>query len=126
MYACIRTFNCFAGTERGGINTIQPDYMLAYAIAVLAHLPSFESHTDVAMLERLKTALWFVMEPLMMKNDAAFVYGFYKKLIEQLKLHVLASDPTNEALNKVSSFMLQLSLAKVSDITDESTKINDI
>jgi len=86
--------------ENSQLFTVQPDYMLAYAIAVLAHLPSYESHTDVGMLERLKVALWFVMEPLMMKNDAAFVYGFYKRLIEKLKVHTVASDPANEALNK--------------------------
>ena len=62
---------------------------------------SYESYTDVGMLERLKVALWFVMEPLILKNDAAFVYGFYKRLIEKLKVHTVASDPANEALNKV-------------------------
>ena len=90
---------------RAGANsqlyTVQPDYMLAYAIAVLAHLPAYEAHTDVPMLERLKTALWFVMEPLILKSDAAFVYGFYKQLIEKLKVHTLASEPSNEVLNKV-------------------------
>jgi len=86
--------------ENSQLFTVQPDYMLAYAIAVLAHLPSYESYTDVGMLERLKVALWFVMEPLILKNDAAFVYGFYKRLVEKLKVHTVASDPANEALNK--------------------------
>ena len=82
------------------MSNVQPDYMLAYAIAILTHLPSYESHTDVVMLERLKGALWFVLEPLMMKSEA-FYFSFYKQLIEKLKTQTVASDPTNEALNQV-------------------------
>jgi len=87
------------GNVNSQLSNVQPDYMLAYAIAIMSHLPAFESNSDAGMLERLKAALWFILEPLMMKSEA-FFFGFYKQLIEKLKIHTVASEPTNEALNQ--------------------------
>ena len=76
-----------------------PDYMLVFAITVLAHHPEFESTDDVDFLKKIRQALWFIMEPLMSKNDN-FSFGFYKALVEKLKNHVDAID--EEAYNEVS------------------------
>jgi len=87
------------GSVQNQLSNVQPDYMLAYAIAILTHLPMYASHNDVPTLERLKSAMWFILEPLMLKPEA-FIFGFYKQLVEKLKVHVVASDPENEALNQ--------------------------
>ena len=76
-----------------------PDYMLVFAIAVLAHHPEFESVSDVDVLKRLRSALWYIMEPLMSKNDN-FSFGFYKALVEKIKNHVDAMD--EDVYNNVS------------------------
>ena len=79
---------------------IMPDYMLVFSIAVLAHHPEFESINDVEMLKRLRAALWFVMEPLMVKNDN-FSFGFYKALVEKIKNYVDVMDDQDN-FNSVS------------------------
>ena len=37
---------------------IMPDFMLVFAITVLAHHPEFESTQDVDFLKRIRDALW--------------------------------------------------------------------
>ena len=89
---------------QGQLPSILPDYMLVFAIAVLAHHPEFECISDVDFLKRIRTALWFVMEPLMVKNDN-FSFGFYKALVERIKSHVDAmSDQDDNSLNEVSTY----------------------
>ncbi len=77
-----------------------PDYMLVFAIVVLTHHPEFETHEDVGLLNRMKNALWFVLEPLMTKNDN-FSFGFYKALVEKMKHHVDAMQDQDESYNYV-------------------------
>ena len=38
-------------------------------LPVLTHDVNFTSHTDVEYLKRIRLALWFVLEPLMTKNE---------------------------------------------------------
>ena len=52
-------------------------------------------------LKRIRGALWFVMEPLMSKNDN-FSFGFYKGLVEKVKNKVDAID--EEIYNEVRNF----------------------
>ncbi len=52
------------------------------------------------MLKRMKAALWFILEPLMIRNES-YSFGFYKALIEKVKNSKDALEPDNEALNKV-------------------------
>ena len=95
---------------------IMPDYMFVFAIAVLAHHPDFESTQDVEFLKRLRTALWFVMEPLMSKNDN-FSFGFYKALVEKIKNHVDAMDEDgyNEKMWAVCDLATSLLFSKTTN-----------
>ena len=86
--------------------SIMPDYMLVFAISVLAHHPDFDNIEDIDMLKRIRNALWFTMEPLMSKNDN-FSFGFYKALVEKIKNHIDALD--EEAYNDVSfNFLIKV------------------
>ena len=92
LYFCL-------GELASQLPSIMPDYMLVFAIAVLAHHPEFESVSDVDVLKRLRSALWYIMEPLMSKNDN-FSFGFYKALVEKIKNHVDAME--EDVYNNVS------------------------
>lgn len=58
--------------------------MLAFAIPVLVHDPSFTSHEDYVQLRKMEKCLRFILEPLMAKRES-FVYGFYKQLLQLIK-----------------------------------------
>ena len=75
--------------------------MLCFAVVILTHLPIYENNKDVQVLEQLKNALWFILEPLMMKNEN-FSLQFYKMLLEMMKCHIDASNPPSDILNHVS------------------------
>ncbi|XP_022228919.2 sister chromatid cohesion protein PDS5 homolog B [Drosophila obscura] len=63
---------------------ILPDYMLAFAIPVLVHDPSYTNHEDYVQLRKMEKCLRFILEPLMAKRES-FVYGFYKQLLQLIK-----------------------------------------
>uniref|UniRef100_A0A0A1XF21 Sister chromatid cohesion protein PDS5 homolog B-B n=2 Tax=Zeugodacus cucurbitae TaxID=28588 RepID=A0A0A1XF21_ZEUCU len=65
---------------------ILPDFMLAFAIPVLAHDPAFTDYEDRAQLKQVEKCLRFILEPLMMKREA-FSYSFYVNLIQMMKNH---------------------------------------
>jgi hypothetical protein len=90
----------FLGDNADQLPNIMPDYMLCFAIVLLTHLPLYESNKDVQVLEQLKSALWFVLEPLMVKNEN-FSLQFYKMLLEMMKCHIDASEPPSDILNHV-------------------------
>ncbi|KAH1008037.1 sister chromatid cohesion protein PDS5 homolog B-B [Dendroctonus ponderosae] len=77
---------------------ILPDYMLVFAIPVLAHEPRLTRWDNVAELQVAQQCLWFILEPLVTKNDY-FSYGFYKTLIEKMKNHKDAVRPEDDHLN---------------------------
>lgn len=77
---------------------ILPDYMLVYAVPILAHDPEFTSHTDTEQLLRIRQCLWFVLEPLMNKHEN-YCFGFYKALIERMKNHRDALKPDDDDSN---------------------------
>ena len=80
---------------------ILPDYMLVFAIPVLAHDPDYVTYNDVDTLTQIRNCLWFILEPLIAKNEN-YTFGFYKALIEKMKQHTDAVNPTDEAMNMVS------------------------
>lgn len=93
---------------------ILPDYMLVFAIPVLAHDPALSRWDDVHDLEISRQCLWFILEPLVNKSEY-FSYGFYKSLIERMKNHKDALHPDDDSVNYVSlhqhpitAFTLQL------------------
>lgn len=77
---------------------ILPDYMLVFAIPVLAHDPGLSRWDDVTDLQKAKQCLWFILEPLVTKSDY-FSYGFYKNLIERMKNHKDALRPDDDSIN---------------------------
>ncbi|KAL1497514.1 hypothetical protein ABEB36_008461 [Hypothenemus hampei] len=77
---------------------ILPDYMLVFAIPVLAHEPRLTRWDNVAELHIAQQCLWFILEPLVTKNDY-FSYGFYKTLIEKMKNHKDAVRPDDDHVN---------------------------
>jgi len=85
----------------GQIKHILPDYMLVFAVPVLAHHPEFTSNSEIDQLTRIKQCLWFVLEPLITKNDF-YSYTFYKDLVDRMKNHKDALKPDDEAFNMVS------------------------
>lgn len=82
-----------------------PDYMLVFAVPVLTHHVAFTDVTDTAQLQLIRQCLWFILEPLITKNDA-YCFGFYKALIEQMKNHKDALKPEDEVTNHVSFLTL--------------------
>ncbi|KAF9800244.1 hypothetical protein SFRURICE_010004 [Spodoptera frugiperda] len=77
---------------------ILPDYMLVFAVPILTHDPSFTAYDNVAQLKVIKNCLWFILEPLITRNDF-YCYGFYKSLVERMKLHKDALCETDDAVN---------------------------
>ncbi|XP_066979416.1 sister chromatid cohesion protein PDS5 homolog B-B isoform X2 [Macrobrachium rosenbergii] len=97
----IRSITMTGGSEKasGQLPHIMPDYMLVFAVPILVHQPEFTDPNDVSQLTRIRTCLWFILEPLMTKNDA-YCFGFYKALIEQMKNHKDAVKPEDETTNQ--------------------------
>jgi sister chromatid cohesion protein PDS5 len=52
----------------------------------------------VEHLKLIRQALWFVLEPLMLKNEH-YSFGFYQELIQKMKNRRDAVSPEDEALN---------------------------
>ncbi|KAH0539698.1 sister chromatid cohesion protein PDS5 homolog B isoform X1 [Cotesia glomerata] len=82
----------------GQLPHILPDYMLVFAVPVLAHDPEFTDHLDVSQLKTIQSCLWFILEPLITKNEY-YCYGFYKNLIERMKAHKDALKPEDHYMN---------------------------
>ena len=95
----IRSITVSGGGDKASsqLPHIMPDYMLVFAVPLLAHQPDLTDITDIDQLVRIKSCLWFVLEPLMTKNDA-YCFGFYKALIEQMKNHKDAIRSEEETL----------------------------
>ena len=74
--------------------------MLVFAIAVLAHCPQFTDPKNVDQLLKMKTCLWFIMEPLITKNDS-YCFSFYKGLLDRLKTVKDALTPDDDVVNEV-------------------------
>jgi sister-chromatid-cohesion protein PDS5 len=50
----------------------------------------------------IKECLTFLLEPLIMKNDTTYSFGFCKALVEKMKNHGDAIQPDDENTNYVS------------------------
>lgn len=81
---------------------LMPDFMLVFAVPVLAHDPHYTEYNNRLNLQRVQKCLWFILEPLMLRNDN-YCFGFYKSLIERMKNHMDAVNPTDENINRVRS-----------------------
>ncbi|GIX88952.1 sister chromatid cohesion protein PDS5 homolog B [Caerostris extrusa] len=94
-----------------------PDYILPYAIHLLAHDPSFKKYDDLNSLLKLKDCLWFVMEPLMKHENYSF--SFFKRLMEAIKQTKDKQSPTDDIANlklyAVSDLALSLVISKTTN-----------
>nr|XP_045585415.1 sister chromatid cohesion protein PDS5 homolog B-B-like [Procambarus clarkii]XP_045585416.1 sister chromatid cohesion protein PDS5 homolog B-B-like [Procambarus clarkii] len=97
----IRSITMSGGSEKASsqLPHIMPDYMLVFAVPLLAHQPDFKDPNDITQLTRIRSCLWYILEPLMTKNDV-YCFGFYKALIEQMKNHKDAVKPEDEITNQ--------------------------
>ncbi|KAF6034110.1 PDS5A [Bugula neritina] len=78
--------------------SLLPDYVIPYAVHLLAHDPELESHDDAPNLRNIKECLWLLLEPLM-KDQASF-YSFQKKIFEYIKQTKDAQNPDDDIGNK--------------------------
>lgn len=74
--------------------------MLLFAVAVLTRSPVYKDNRDEESLTLMQQCLWFIIEPLITKNDS-YNFGFYKEMLDRLKLYVDAVEPTNDVLSEV-------------------------
>lgn len=95
----------FLQTFTGQLPHILPDYMLVFAVPILAHDPEFTSHLDVDHLKVIQQCLTFILEPLITKNEY-YCYGFYKNLIERMKCHKDALRYDDDNTNSVITLFL--------------------
>lgn len=77
---------------------ILPDYMLVFAVPILTHDPAFTAYDNVTQLKVVKSCLWFILEPLITRNDF-YCYGFYKSLVDRMKLHKDALNESDDSVN---------------------------
>lgn len=80
---------------------ILPDYMLGFAVPVLAHDPNFTNPNLRAQLTQVEKCLWLILEPLITSKEF-FSFGFYKNLVNRMKNHKDALQPDDEEMNTVS------------------------
>lgn len=80
---------------------ILPDYMLVFAIPVLAHDPRFTRYDEVHQLKTIERCLWNILEPLVSQKEF-YSFGFYKNLIERMKNHKDALNSNDDSMNYVS------------------------
>ncbi|KAK3896136.1 hypothetical protein Pcinc_000185 [Petrolisthes cinctipes] len=97
------------------LDHIMPDYMLVFAVPILIHMPDFKDPSDKAQLERIRSCLWFILEPLMNDSDA-YCFGFYKAFLTEMVNHKYAVKPkdkiTNQKLWAVCNVAMGLILSK--------------
>lgn len=89
------------------LSNILPDYILPFAISVLAHSSLFDNPTDVAQLKLIEKCLWFILEPLI-NNKETFCFSLYKNLIDRMKHSKSAHQPEDQEVNQVSGGMYSL------------------
>lgn len=73
----------------------QPDYMIPFAVHLLAHHPDLDSYTNVAVLTYIKKCLGFILTPLL-RLSVWYTPHFYVDLLESIKQTRDAQDPSSE------------------------------
>jgi sister-chromatid-cohesion protein PDS5 len=80
---------------------ILPDYILPFAVTVLAHSSFFQDRNSVEQLQLVEKCLSFVLEPLI-TNKETFCFTLYSNMIEKMKHSKSAYQPFNDQINEVS------------------------
>ncbi|CAH8548483.1 unnamed protein product [Heterobilharzia americana] len=90
-----------------------PDYILPYVIYLLSHDSKWTKLNDSEMLNKIKSSLWFVMEPIISHGDN---FSFLRRIIEKIKYARDALHPddtiSNEKLYTVCDISLGLLLSR--------------
>lgn len=81
-----------------------PDYMLVFAVALLAHDPQFTNVQSIPQLKAIERCLWLVLEPLVNSKDD-YCFAFYKTIIDRMKNHKDAVRPDDDEMNTVSGLL---------------------
>lgn len=92
----------------GQLGNILPDYILPFAVAVLAHSTLLEVCTNVDQLKVVEQCLNFILEPLV-SNKETFCFSLYTNMIQKMKHSKSAYQPPhNDQINEVSFNYLQI------------------
>lgn len=110
--------NVSASTTK--VFSLLPDYVLPYAIHLLAHDPDFSAYDDVNALKGIKDCLVFMIDPLLSKNEN-ISFNFYKKMFENIKQTKDAqcsdSEDANKKLYAICDLALNLIMTKASNFS---------
>lgn len=77
---------------------ILPEYMVVYAVPILAHDPEFTGIDNTQQLLHIRQCLSFVLEALMYEQENC-CFVLLKSLIQEMKNHRDASNPDDEECN---------------------------
>uniref|UniRef100_A0A672FE83 PDS5 cohesin associated factor B n=1 Tax=Salarias fasciatus TaxID=181472 RepID=A0A672FE83_SALFA len=105
--------------------SLLPEYVVPYAIHLLAHDPDYVKVQDIEQLKEIKEALWFVLEIIMAKNENNS-HAFIRKMVENIKQTKDAQAPsdskTNEKLYTVCDVAMNIIMSKSTTYSLESPK----
>lgn len=87
------------------LSNILPDYILPFAVSVLAHSSFFEDPKNLDQLKRVEKCIWFILEPLI-NNKEMFCFSLYTNLLEKMKASKSAFQPNDENVNTVSGIFI--------------------
>ncbi|KAI5626051.1 sister chromatid cohesion protein PDS5-like B [Silurus asotus] len=105
--------------------SLLPEYVVPYAIHLLAHDPDYVKVQDIEQLKDIKEALWFILEILMSKNENNS-HAFIRKMVENIKQTKdgqCPDDPKiNEKLYTVCDVAMNIVISKSTTYSLESPK----
>lgn len=89
----------------GQLGNILPDYILPFAITVLAHSTLLQNHKNIEQLKIVEKCLSFVLEPLI-NNKETFCFSLYTNMIEKMKHSKSAYKPHDNQINEVNFYQI--------------------
>uniref|UniRef100_A0AAR2J178 PDS5 cohesin associated factor B n=1 Tax=Pygocentrus nattereri TaxID=42514 RepID=A0AAR2J178_PYGNA len=105
--------------------SLLPEYVVPYAIHLLAHDPDYVKVQDIEQLKDIKEALWFILEFLMAKNENNS-HAFIRKMVENIKQTKDGQCPDdakiNEKLYTVCDVAMNIVISKSTTYSLESPK----
>uniref|UniRef100_A0A8B9RKM3 PDS5 cohesin associated factor B n=1 Tax=Astyanax mexicanus TaxID=7994 RepID=A0A8B9RKM3_ASTMX len=105
--------------------SLLPEYVVPYAIHLLAHDPDYVKVQDIEQLKDIKEALWFILEILMAKNENNS-HAFIRKMVENIKQTKDGQCPDdakiNEKLYTVCDVAMNIVISKSTTYSLESPK----
>uniref|UniRef100_A0A8C4NHP8 PDS5 cohesin associated factor B n=1 Tax=Eptatretus burgeri TaxID=7764 RepID=A0A8C4NHP8_EPTBU len=105
--------------------SLLPEYVVPYAIHLLAHDPDYTKLQDVDQLKDIKECLWFVLEVLMTKDENNS-HAYIRKMVENIKQTKDTQGPDdfkmNEKLYTVCDVALHVIMNKSTTYSLESPK----